>query len=184
MNGTNLDIHYQVPEEGLWSYYIRSRKDSRDSFMVQPKRPSGSDPLVYSPEGPRPLIQNLPVNTKNFYTIYTEPKPLPSPSTHLPPIHVSKLLTKLRWANIGYYYHWGSKSYDFTRPKSECSDFLKDLCKEIVMSIDWKEVWNITDVPKEDWGEEGSDWESWNESYGASTFWFSPHTELMPPVRT
>ncbi|GJJ12421.1 hypothetical protein Clacol_006663 [Clathrus columnatus] len=166
VNGTNLDIHYQVPEEGVWDYYARSYNSSHnDSFMVQPKRPGESDPLVYSPEGPRPLIENIPVNMENFQQIFTEPKSLPSPSMHLPPIHVSKLLTKLRWANIGYYYHWGSKSYDFTRPKSEYPEFLKSLCKDIVASIDWKGVWENANVPQEDWGDEGPDWKSWPETY-------------------
>lgn len=172
VNGTNLDIHYHVPQEGIWSYYTRSLDTchAQDLFVVQPKRPSDSDPLIYSLEGPRPLIENIPVDTDNFYTISAEPKPLPSPSVHLPSIHVSKLLTKLRWANVGYYYHWGAKSYDFTRPKSDCPEFLKDMCQTIVASIDWKEVWNREDVPEEEWGKHGPDWELWPESYGLYLF--------------
>lgn len=167
VNGTNLDIHYHVPQEGVWNYYTRSldTHHAQDSFIVQPKRPSESDPLVYSLEGPRPLIENIAVDTDNFDAISAEPKPLPSPSMHLPPIHVSKLLTKLRWANVGYYYHWGAKAYDFTRPKSECPEFLKNMCQSIVASIDWKEVWNREDVPEEEWGKDGPDWGDWPESY-------------------
>jgi hypothetical protein len=121
----------------------------------------GPEPPDYPPEGPRPLIDNVPVEPSNFDTQAKPPLP---PSSHLPPILASKLLLKLRWANIGYFYHWGTKTYDFTKPKVEYPRELRKICKDVVASIDWHQVWDGAD--EEEWGEEGPDWEKWPETYG------------------
>lgn len=136
--------------------------------MIEPKRPTGPEPPEYPPEGPRPLTDNTPVELSNFDTVYTQPRPPPPPSSHLPPVHASKLLLKLRWANIGYFYHWGTKTYDFTKPKAEYPRELRILCKDVVASIDWHQVWE--GMSDEDWGEEGPDWETWPETYGMYYF--------------
>jgi len=72
------------------------------------------------------------------------------------------MIYKLRWANIGWYYHWGTKQYDFTRGKGEVDDLLRGICKKAVGSVDWGKVFN------EGWGEEDGEreWEKWNETYG------------------
>lgn len=170
-NDTNLDIHYHLPDEGLWNTHVSEYKeeltpDDRTStkYIIQPKRPTGPEPPDYPPEGPRPLIDNTPVKTSNFKTVHTQPKPPPPPSSHLPPIHASRLLLKLRWANIGYFYHWGTKTYDFTKKKTEYPRELRKVCKDVVASINWHQVWD--GVSDEDWGEEAPDWERWPETYG------------------
>ena len=174
-NDTNLDIHYVIPEEGLWNLHIRARReeDTSDSnsssqYIIQPKRPSGPEWIDRSSFGPRELVNNVPVEPANFDTLHRRPKPPPLPSSHLPPIHASKLLPKLRWANIGYSYHWGTKTYDLVRPKAEYPQDLRKICKDVVASIDWHQVWD--GIEDEDWGEQGPDWESWPESYGILTF--------------
>lgn len=135
---------------------------SSEKFIVQPKRPEGEERPDYQ-EGSRPRIDNVPGDATNFQEECSKPKPPPPPSSHLPPIHASKLIYKLRWANIGYYYHWSSKSYDFSKPKTEYPQYLHDICKRVVASIDWKDVWD--NGQEEDWGGAGPDWEEWPDSY-------------------
>ncbi|KAF8514056.1 hypothetical protein JB92DRAFT_2920854 [Gautieria morchelliformis] len=169
-NDTNLDIHYHLPAEGLWNIHTSAQVEERTSnnrssskYIIEPKRPTGPEPPDYPPEGPRPLIDNIPVEPSNFDTVDTQAKPPLPPSSHLPPIFASKLLLKLRWANIGYFYHWGTKTYDFTKPKAEYPHELRKICKDVVASIDWQQVWDGVD--DEEWGEEGPDWEQWPETY-------------------
>ncbi len=72
------------------------------------------------------------------------------------------MIYKLRWANIGWYYHWGTKQYDFTKGKGEVDEVLREMCKKAVGSVDWGKVFS------EGWdeGEEEREWERWNETYG------------------
>jgi alkylated DNA repair protein alkB family protein 1 len=77
------------------------------------------------------------------------------------------LIRKLRWANIGWYYHWGSKQYDFTRGKVEVAPQIKNVCETAVKAVNWNEVF-VGDGEEGDWGDNGEDWRIWNETYGSS----------------
>jgi alkylated DNA repair protein alkB family protein 1 len=73
----------------------------------------------------------------------------------------SKLLPKLRWANIGWFYHWGTKQYDFTRGKIDVAPNIKSLCQSIVRAVDWRRVFGDLHLEND-----GEDWEAWPEAYG------------------
>lgn len=157
----------------MWNTHVSGYFDQASSdtgttskYIVEPKRPTGPEPPDYPPEGPRPLTDNTPVEPSNFDIVHTTPRAPPPPSSHLQPVHASKLLLKLRWANIGYFYHWGTKTYDFTKPRTEYPRELRKICKDVVASIDWHQVWE--GMGDEDWGNEGPEWENWPESYGAT----------------
>lgn len=171
-NETNLDTHYQIPNEGIWNMHIQSLKVGADNkaCLISPMPPN---PIaVHVPAGPRHLISNIPASPSNYNEISSQQKPpaLASPSSK--PTTPSKLLLKLRWANIGWYYHWGTKQYDFSRAKVAIDTSVRSVCKDIVESIKWKDVFGIDtsaeNGPKEtlDWGECGSDWDTWNSEYG------------------
>ncbi|KAK0459664.1 uncharacterized protein EV420DRAFT_1537095 [Desarmillaria tabescens] len=153
-NPTNLDTHYFLPEEGLWNVH--------EDVVVQP-RPAGPSSAPYESTGPRQLINNTPASTDNFKTMVETPKPPPTPSVTAQPLPCSHLLRKLRWANIGWFYHWGTKQYDFAKGKEPVDDVLSDVCKEAVRIIDWDEIYNASD--ELEWGDEQLSWKSWNESY-------------------
>ncbi|KAG5221673.1 Alpha-ketoglutarate-dependent dioxygenase alkB [Salix suchowensis] len=53
------------------------------------------------------------------------------------PSKASDLLPRLRWANIGWFYHWGVKQYDFSKGKVEVDGKLRDICKSAIESVDW-----------------------------------------------
>lgn len=79
--------------------------------------------------------------------------------TDCPP---SDLVPKLRWSNIGWSYHWGSKQYDFSKGKGEIDPFLRDLCKRIVGTVPWENVFSEDDL--HEW--ENDDWRTWKDTYG------------------
>ena len=162
-NPTNLDAHYLLPEEGLWNAYVKSRTGAFLDEIIQP-RTFSSTKNAPEPPGPRKLIANDPVSLSNFHSVSSSLKTLPRPSTTLPPAPCSALIRKLRWANIGWYYHWGSKQYDFTKGKAAIDPKLRNVCKNIVDSINWEDVF---DVPSDlNWGDEDPDWHSWPDLYG------------------
>lgn len=150
-NQTNLDAHYLLPEKGLWNTCLISRNNLSQDLVVEPRPPiDGATPVL---SGPRQLISNLPATLENFETIAAEPKPLPVPSTSLKPIKCSSLLSKLRWANIGWFYHWGIKQYDFARGKEEVDARVREICKSAVDCVDWHELYKFSRDMQADWGD-------------------------------
>ncbi len=174
-NETNLDAHYLLPADGLWNAYLNARKDPRQDSQVQP-RASTSKEIDQPPAGPRQLVDNTPASPENFETITMTPKLPVSPSPTVQASPISSLIHKLRWANIGWYYHWGTKQYDFTKGPGRINDNLRSLCKQAVRSIDWEKVHDSQDPG---WGLNGPDWHAWDETYGKVTIdvHFSSFTE-------
>ncbi|KAG8217903.1 hypothetical protein J3R82DRAFT_6069 [Butyriboletus roseoflavus] len=113
--------------------------------------------------GPRRLIANDPASVDNFSSLQSLPKLLPEPSVTLSDCLPSDLVSKLRWANIGWSYHWGSKQYDFSRGKGDIDSFLRDLCKRAVGTVPWEEVFDGDDLDR--WGDD--DWRTWKDTYGS-----------------
>jgi alkylated DNA repair protein alkB family protein 1 len=164
-NETNLDTHYVLPEDGLWNAHLRAFKDPQRDFLVQPKASTPSPSLDQTPPGPRQLINNTAASPGTFETISTTPKPPAAPSPSVLPASVSSLIYKLRWANIGWHYHWGTKQYDFSKGPGVIDAELKSICKDAVRSVDWSKVHGSQDPG---WGPGGPDWNTWDESYGTS----------------
>ena len=167
-NETNLDTHYYVPEDGIWRAHIRSLR----------RRPHEAEPLVLpkthipgsvsEPKGPRKLISNKPASPQSFSELASQPKPPTAPSETLEPATASDLVPKLRWANIGWFYHLGTKHYDFSRGKMEIKEPVRSLCREVVQSISWDDVFASESSldPKDAWGDGGPTWHSWHSEYG------------------
>ncbi|KAH7922835.1 hypothetical protein BV22DRAFT_1113694 [Leucogyrophana mollusca] len=163
-NDTNLDAHYILPKEGLWNAHAYSQSyPSTHALVVQPKASVGG---VIASEvnvpGPRQLISNTPANADNFSSLLTSPKSPPPPSPSAIPCTPSSLIPRLRWANIGWFYHWGTKQYDFTKGKGQVADVVREVCKNAVEAVTWQEVFGGS-KEGDDWGED--DWRSWHETY-------------------
>lgn len=103
-NETNLDIHYVLPEDGLWNVCERARCDHSQDLCVQPRASTSSSeiPPTTEPSGPRQLVNNTPATPDNFVALSATPKPPSAPSATVQPMPASALLRKLRWANIGW----------------------------------------------------------------------------------
>ncbi|KAJ7582799.1 hypothetical protein C8J56DRAFT_1005720 [Mycena floridula] len=156
-NPTNLDVHYILPEEGLWNAHLHSPE-----LVIQPRCPADSDSIATEKPGPRKLVNNMPATLDNFQTFYDTSKPEPAPSSTAAATPAHRLIPKLRWANIGWLYHWGTKQYDFTKGKGYINPHLRDICQSAVAAVDWEQVF---DSDESDWGESGPDWKTWSETY-------------------
>ena len=161
-NETNIDTHYRIPRDGLWNLHLKSQSDPKTDILIQPKA-ADADSAPPEPPGRRQLINNAPVNLTNFHFLSSS-KPPQAPSPTVQPTYASELLPKLRWANIGWYYHWGTKQYDFTKGRGTINDFLKDVCRNAVRAIDWEQVYSSAEAAWENPAE--PDWKSWNDTYG------------------
>lgn len=165
-NETNLDTHYILPEEGLWNAHLRSRDSSSSVPDVQPRASApGIDLSTYTSSvvGPRNLVSNAAASVDNVegLTLKAAAQPPMSPSPTAATTSPSKLLPKLRWANIGWFYHWGTKQYNFTRGKIDVAPEIKSLCQSIVRAVNWRGVFGDLHLENE-----AEDWVSWPESYG------------------
>lgn len=165
-NETNLDTHYILPEEGLWNAYVRSQMETSVPD-VQPRAPAGGSSEQKSNGGPRQLISNEPASKQNFFKLASAPVAPAPPSPNAHPTSPQSLIPKLRWANIGWYYHWGNKQYDFTRGKIPVSSIFEDVCTRAVKAVPWNDVFNGVSQDDSEWGDEPR-WNSWAESYGGS----------------
>lgn len=166
-NETNLDTHYILPEEGLWNRYASLRATGLvDEELVQPRASTSTAPPP-EPPGPRKLVANEPAGKDNYRELATTPKPPSTPSSIVQPTSTASLIPRLRWANIGWSYHWGTKQYDFSKGKGVIQNEVRQLCKNVVRSVRWEQV--LSDqCNHEEWGEDGPDWETWDKSYGQS----------------
>ena len=156
-NDTNLDVHYVLPEAGLWNSWLEARKDPQKDVLVQP-RASGSQPVENPPSGPRQLVNNEPASPESFQAISTTPKPPAAPSPTVQPTPLSSLVHKMRWANIGWFYHWGTKQYDFTKGSGTIDEELRSVCNDAVQAVDWEKVHGSSTA---DWGPKDPDWQTW-----------------------
>ncbi|PSS32177.1 hypothetical protein PHLCEN_2v2050 [Hermanssonia centrifuga] len=165
-NETNLDTHYILPEEGLWKSYISSGETGHHEEDIQPRASTSSSPIAHIniPPGPRQLISNEPASTQNFAKIVTAPTLPAAPSLNAKVTSAASLIPKLRWANIGWYYHWGNKQYDFARGKINVSSVYSEVCKSAVKTIPWEEVFSEEKNSSVEWGDE-PDWKDWQDSY-------------------
>ena len=169
-NATNLDTHYLVPSEGVWALAHSSDP------VIQPRAAPSPSPSPYPgttapPErqGPRERVDNTPASPVTFASLAAAPKPPAPPAPGLPSSPASALLPKLRWANVGWFYHWGTKQYDFAREQVPVDDALRRLCTAAVRGVPWAKVFadGVEGAPGvKEW--EGESWEMWHEEYGRS----------------
>lgn len=157
-NETNLDAHYDLPPQGLWNSYLESLElNDTDTESIHPKSSSASSSAPSS--GPRTLIANPPASPSILPALLSLPTPPPTPSPHTRPASPAHLIPKLRWANIGWHYHWGNKQYDFSRGYGGgVAEVYRRVCMRAVRGVRWEEVYS---------GEEGdgNEW-AWGEDYG------------------
>ncbi|KAH8833809.1 hypothetical protein DL96DRAFT_1810196 [Flagelloscypha sp. PMI_526] len=158
LNETNLHTHYIMPESGLWQAYLQGLQDPAKDVVVCPRASSSpvSPPVLDS--GPRQLINNEPASVSSI-SLESPPKPPAAPSPTLQPTPVTSLIKKLRWANIGWFYHWGTKQYDFARGKAPIHHLIRDVCQRAVADVNWGEVYSNSSE------DESPKWDEWKTEY-------------------
>jgi alkylated DNA repair protein alkB family protein 1 len=178
-NITNLDTHYILPPSGLWNAHLFS-----PDLLIQPLSsmlPADATPLP-PPSGPRTLIANTPASPATLAALAAQPKPLAPPSATVPSLHGSALLAKLRWANIGWFYHWGTKQYDFVRGAQPVGARVREICREAVGAVPWDLVFGNDAHDGDGWGEGGADWARWDATYGTAPARHHQGGNLTPPA--
>ncbi|KAG9033408.1 hypothetical protein FRB95_014856 [Tulasnella sp. JGI-2019a] len=174
-NETNLDVHYEIPPSGLWQHWLETQplhaSPSCPKVQTRAKAVPGSgfraSPIPPPDNSKRILIDN-PAGDQLTPNHVELPPAAPSPS--LVPLTPAQLLPKLRWANIGRSYHWGSKAYDFSKELAPFPDDVKNFCQSAVRSVPWDVIWGESvqslGTIREDWGAEGPDsWKTWSETF-------------------
>ncbi|KAF9453192.1 hypothetical protein P691DRAFT_695142 [Macrolepiota fuliginosa MF-IS2] len=163
-NDTNLDIHYIVPPQGVWCKHLQSLSDPDAIQPIPPKatQENGENSAEAEPKGPRKLVNNTPASVGTLPAINATPKLPPPPSATVHPTVPSALLYKLRWANIGWFYHWGSKQYDFTKGKGYIDPNLREICRNAVAAVDWDRVFTGTE---DQWPNGIPEWKDWDNTY-------------------
>ncbi|KXN82063.1 Alpha-ketoglutarate-dependent dioxygenase alkB [Leucoagaricus sp. SymC.cos] len=159
-NDTNLDIHYVVPPEGVWNAHLKSLSDPDSAKLILPK--AFQESTEPEPKGPRQLTNNMPGSADTISMINSTPKLPPPSSATAQPILPSALLPKLRWANIGWFYHWGTKQYDFTKGKGPIDPDLREICRNAVAAVDWNAVYDGTESQ---WRDGQPEWRHWEKTY-------------------
>ncbi|KAL5533065.1 hypothetical protein ACEPAF_4841 [Sanghuangporus sanghuang] len=157
-NETNLDTHYRMPAEGLWNLHFRG------DTSTLPRRDYDSPQ-----NGEMDSASGLPTNpTTDHSATSTRPRTPPArPVTH-GSATATELLPKLRWANIGWFYDWGTKEYEFSRGKPDVGEPIRSVCKEIVSIVDWNALFD-TQMHDSDMHHEvvaaSPQWAGWDSSY-------------------
>ncbi|KZP20787.1 hypothetical protein FIBSPDRAFT_1044583 [Athelia psychrophila] len=164
-NETNLDAHYVLPEDGLWNAYIRSKNSDHEEALIQPHALVSPDRAIPELPGPRKLVSNTPASLETFEALSITPKPPPPASSTARPTSCSSLIRKLRWANIGWNYHWGTKHYDFSKGPGTIDPQIRDVCRRAVELVDWNHVFGGDSHGHSDWGPGGPDWDTWTNTY-------------------
>ncbi|TIB95682.1 hypothetical protein E3Q17_04192 [Wallemia mellicola] len=142
-NRTSLDAHYYMPKEGLWYHYANQTKDDI-ALPRATKEEKREPPSYYAPSGTRPTINNEPSTFEILKQISRSNNPEIPPSTTVKPLNGERAMNKLRWTNIGHYYHWGLKQYDFSVRDPQTGGPIavpapvSDVCKSVVSSIPWE----------------------------------------------
>ncbi|KZT33028.1 hypothetical protein SISSUDRAFT_993502 [Sistotremastrum suecicum HHB10207 ss-3] len=178
---TNLHTHYDIPPRGLWDIRIDPASSKQ---LIPPKVVTEEADFASEPQGPRRLVDNPPVNVTNLAIINSVPKAPAPPSPGTSPSTASELLERLRWANLGYFYHWGTKSYDLRKTLIPIPERIQSTCKNVVQSINWHAVWWNKDQIS-GWDNETPDWQDWKRTYqpdaGIVNF-YQPKDTLMGHV--
>ncbi|CAG8554009.1 10479_t:CDS:2 [Paraglomus occultum] len=122
----NLDVHYILPKDGLWSLHerifkkeldpddeecrvpLKAHADALDTLSSQYPASSNND-VSSDSESSLPISD---ISTTASASPQSTRKPSPLPSPILPP---DKLVRKLRWMTVGYQYDWPTKIYHFDR---------------------------------------------------------------------
>jgi alkylated DNA repair protein alkB homolog 1 len=98
------------------------------------------------------------------------------PSSTVSPLPLSCLINKLRWSNIGHFYHWGTKSYQFDRELVPIPCDIKNTCQRAVINVQWSDVWKDgAGLESGEWEMDKPDWDRWPETFR----WWVEHRRIL-----
>ncbi|KAI8982605.1 hypothetical protein BDB01DRAFT_843449 [Pilobolus umbonatus] len=144
-NTSNLDTHYHMPQNGIWSLYEEQEEGELrpdDERYYVPKKTStssstysDSDSEDSSVDVNKTTCTNITACSDDFQPIITGPKPDPPPAAGVPSLSPSEMVRKLRWVMLGFQYHWPTKTYHLDRRYPFPPD-VSDLTKAVVTAVE------------------------------------------------
>ncbi|KAH6580298.1 hypothetical protein BASA50_004316 [Batrachochytrium salamandrivorans] len=139
-NLSNLDAHYNVPAEGLWSMYCRSRSTGHEEHLhprcVAPEpEPSSHNPNATS----TPTAIGSDATQAMMIDAPTDPMADPKPAGIFHTMH------RLRWVTLGYHYDWTCKQYHLDR-RHVFPESIADLTRRILTHLE-----PLTGYPSQEW---------------------------------
>jgi alkylated DNA repair protein alkB family protein 1 len=162
LNETNLNAHYLIPTSGLWQHHAQSNTE-----LILPKASLPQTDAIFETDkkGPRQRVENHAASLEDLPKLAEELKLEPTPSSSAKPSSATDLLPRLRWANLGHFYHWGTKSYDLSKKPPPIPCEVREFCRRLVAGVNWDDVWrNCVDTQDME-GLSSAEWNSWEESY-------------------
>ena len=155
-NKTSLDAHYSLPSDGLFHHFAnQTQSDVAIPIAYQLDSEKLKNQPDYYQSKTRTLINNEPSDFETLKNISKTTTPEITPSTTVKPLNGEKAMRKLRWTNIGHYYHWGLKQYDFSVRDPETNGPIK--VPSLISNIS-RNVVNLIPWEKSVMANEGQDW--------------------------
>ncbi|GAA5829253.1 hypothetical protein JCM11251_004983 [Rhodosporidiobolus azoricus] len=165
-NLTVLDNAYQLPPKGLWNAWVAGKGEEVVPAIPAPKEEQNG--------GER---EGTPASSTGYDTPSTDAgsgmedgkadRLLERALSRTREVTVRELLPKMRWANVGWYYNWTSKLYEFERGHIPLPPVILRCCRDLVRKTPWRQV--FLDSSTSDSGSYGGtsseDWRKWKEDY-------------------
>lgn len=170
-----------MPREGLWKSWESycDKKATKISTLEPIVDVKATNDTPLQSGAPRTRVDNTPASPQNIEELKALPKPPSTPSVTVSPLPISQIIPKLRWSNIGHFYHWGTKSYHFDPSYTPVPSDIHSLCQQAVKAVKWRDVWgNGADITAGAWETETPNWLTWEEEFGTFRPLYRVYVEL------
>ncbi|TNY22356.1 hypothetical protein DMC30DRAFT_411045 [Rhodotorula diobovata] len=151
-NLTQLDKLYDLPSEGLWNAWTTGKGEevverTADAAAVGPGVTAGPSAAANA-LGLEGATKTAPKGAEPAQGAVT----------------VRDLLPKLRWANVGWFYDWTTKRYEFDRGFVSLPPLVHLCCRALARQTPWQHVFS-NDKPSSLSGKASPDWRRWKDVY-------------------
>ncbi|GAA5887327.1 hypothetical protein JCM6882_002493 [Rhodosporidiobolus microsporus] len=163
-NLTVLDKSYHLPAEGLWAAWLAGRGDEVVPSFPEEEEGREGTPASSGYETPSTDAGSGMEDARAGRLLE---KALSREVSRSREVTVRELLPKMRWANVGYYYNWTTKLYEFERGFIPLPPLILRCCRDVVRKTPWRDVFCSSDTAEDGdlGGTSVEDWRKWEEDY-------------------
>ncbi|GAA5892796.1 hypothetical protein JCM8208_004091 [Rhodotorula glutinis] len=149
-NLTQLDKLYDLPREGLWGAWAAGK-----GAEVVPRAAEAREEGATGSTGPSSATATCAGAASTAGAARDEAEPARETT-------VRELLPKLRWANVGWFYNWTTKVYEFERGCIPLPSLIHRCCRDLARQTPWAHVFDKTSSPS---SKTARDWSTWAREY-------------------
>ncbi|GAA5835078.1 hypothetical protein JCM9279_007193 [Rhodotorula babjevae] len=153
-NLTQLDKLYELPREGLWGAWAAGKGDE-----IVPRVVDGREEGATGAAGPSSAAASCADAGDSSRVARAGAEPAHEAVT------VRELLPKLRWANVGHFYNWTSKQYEFERGFVPLPPLIHRCCRDLARQTPWALVFGENKPLIESSATAAHDWSTWAHDY-------------------